>query len=78
MVFSIFRHVRPFAEGQGAYTGWPPIAPILSVLVALLIRRGAWKLFEHTLLLLLEGASGNAGCSGISARPGKAVPGIQT
>lgn len=60
------------------YTGWTPIDPILSVLVALLILRSAWKLLKNTLHILLEGAPDDAGSSDISAHLGKAVPGIQS
>jgi len=36
-------------------TGWTPIDPILSVLVALLILRGAWRLVAEASHILLEG-----------------------
>jgi len=38
------------------YTGWTPIDPILSVVVALLIVRSAWKLMSKSIHILLEGA----------------------
>ena len=38
------------------YTGWTPIDPILSVLVAALILRSAWKLLAKSIHILLEGA----------------------
>lgn len=38
------------------FTGWTPIDPILSVLVALLILRSAWFLARRSLNILLEGA----------------------
>ncbi len=38
------------------FTGWTPIDPILSVLILLLILRGAWRLLSGTLHILLEGA----------------------
>ncbi|MDO5288382.1 MAG: cation diffusion facilitator family transporter [Pseudomonadota bacterium] len=41
-------------------TGWTPIDPILSVLVALLILRSASKLLASSLHILLEGAPANA------------------
>ncbi|SHL61200.1 cation diffusion facilitator family transporter [Halomonas cupida] len=41
-------------------TGWTPIDPILSVLVAMLILRSAWKLLAKSLHILLEGAPENA------------------
>ena len=37
-------------------TGWSPIDPILSVLVAVLILRSAWKLLAKSIHILLEGA----------------------
>lgn len=37
------------------FTGWTPIDPLLSVLVALLIVRSAWKLLAKSLHILLEG-----------------------
>jgi len=37
-------------------TGWTPIDPLLSILVALLIVRSAWKLLTKSLHILLEGA----------------------
>lgn len=41
-------------------TGWTPIDPILSVLVAALILRSASKLFMRSIHILLEGAPANA------------------
>ena len=38
------------------YTGWMPIDPILSVLVALLILRSAWSVVKESAQILLEGA----------------------
>lgn len=38
------------------YTGWMPIDPILSVVVALLILRSAWYLVKRSAHILLEGA----------------------
>jgi cobalt-zinc-cadmium efflux system protein len=37
------------------FTGWTPIDPILSVLVALLIVRSAWALIERSWHVLMEG-----------------------
>jgi cobalt-zinc-cadmium efflux system protein len=37
-------------------TGWMPIDPLLSVLVAALILRSAWKLVKRSVHILLEGA----------------------
>lgn len=41
-------------------TGWTPIDPILSVLVAALILRSAWTLLARSLHILLEGAPEDA------------------
>lgn len=41
-------------------TGWTPIDPLLSVLVALLILRSAWLLLAKSLHILLEGAPDDA------------------
>lgn len=38
------------------YTGWTPIDPILSVFVALIILRSAWRLVKDSGHILLEGA----------------------
>ena len=43
-------------------TGWTPIDPILSVLVAALILRSAWKLLAKSIHILLEGAPEDASC----------------
>ena len=37
------------------YTGWMPIDPLLSILVALLILRSAWTIVRHSTHILLEG-----------------------
>lgn len=37
------------------YTGWMPIDPLLSILVALLILRSAWIIVRHSTHILLEG-----------------------
>jgi cobalt-zinc-cadmium efflux system protein len=37
-------------------TGWMPIDPLLSVVVAMLILRSAWKLVRRSAHILLEGA----------------------
>ena len=38
------------------WTGWMPIDPLLSLLVALLILRSAWYVVRHSVHILLEGA----------------------
>ncbi|KMV69113.1 zinc transporter ZitB [bacteria symbiont BFo2 of Frankliniella occidentalis] len=57
-------------------TGWAPIDPILSVLVAVLILRGAWKLIRKTSHILLEGAPDDAAPSLISAHLLEHVSGL--
>jgi len=42
------------------FTGWTPIDPILSVVVALLIVRSAWTLLRQSSHILLEGAPADA------------------
>lgn len=37
------------------FTGWMPIDPLLSVLVAALVLRSAWRLVKHSAHVLLEG-----------------------
>ena len=37
-------------------TGWMPVDPLLSILVAMLILRSAWKLVQRSAHILLEGA----------------------
>ncbi|WP_009869430.1 cation diffusion facilitator family transporter [Paramagnetospirillum magnetotacticum] len=44
------------AAGVILWTGWMPIDPILSVLVALLIVRSAWRLVAGSAHVLMEGA----------------------
>lgn len=38
------------------YTGWMPIDPVLSVVVAFLILKSAWMLVKHSAHVLLEGS----------------------
>ena len=38
------------------FTGWTPIDPLLSILVALIVLRSAWKVVEDSGHILLEGA----------------------
>lgn len=55
-------------------TGWMPIDPILSVLVALLILRSAWALLRKSMHILLEGAPEGALPEDIEAGLLAAVP----
>jgi cobalt-zinc-cadmium efflux system protein len=47
-------------------TGWTPIDPLLSVLVAVLLFRSAWSLVREASHLLLEGVPGNLDRDGIA------------
>jgi len=60
-----------------ALTGWAPIDPILSVVVALLILRGAWKLIRKTSHILLEGAPDEAAPALIRSHLLENVEGLQ-
>ena len=57
-------------------TGWTPIDPILSVLVAVLILRSAWKLLSKSLHILLEGAPDDAPPEKLEQGLLDAVPGL--
>lgn len=58
------------------YTGWTPIDPILSVLVAVLILRSAWALLAKSLHILLEGAPADASPEKLERGLLAAVPGL--
>ena len=57
-------------------TGWTPIDPILSVLVAALILRSAWKLLAKSIHILLEGAPEDASPEKVEQGLMGAVPGL--
>ncbi|WP_238897713.1 cation diffusion facilitator family transporter [Achromobacter xylosoxidans] len=57
-------------------TGWTPIDPILSVLVAALILRSAWKLLAKSIHILLEGAPEDATPEKVEQGLVGAVPGL--
>ena len=58
------------------FTGWTPTDPILSVLVALLIVRSAWKLLAKSTHILLEGAPDNASPADVERVLLDVVPGL--
>lgn len=58
------------------YTGWTPIDPILSVMVALLIVRSAWKLLTKSIHILLEGAPDDASPADVERGLLDVVPGL--
>ena len=55
-------------------TGWMPIDPILSVVVAMLILRSAWKLVRRSAHILLEGAPEWLDVADIQAKVISTVP----
>ena len=58
------------------YTGWTPIDPILSVVVAILILRSAWALLAKSGHILLEGAPAKASPEKLERGLLEAVPGL--
>ena len=58
------------------YTGWMPIDPLLSVLVAALILRSAWDLLKRSAHVLLEGAPEWLDVKHMQDRIVAGVPGI--
>lgn len=59
------------------WTGWTPIDPLLSVLVACIILRSAWFLVRESGHILLEGAPDHLDVDKISADLVAAVPGVE-
>lgn len=58
-------------------TGWMPIDPLLSVLVALLLFRSAWSLVRDSGHLLLEGVPQHLDRDGIARDLAEHVPGLR-
>ncbi|WP_116087368.1 cation diffusion facilitator family transporter [Tropicimonas sp. IMCC34011] len=58
------------------WTGWTPIDPILSVLVALLILRSAWSVVRESGHILLEGAPAGFDARAIAADLEATLPGV--
>lgn len=59
------------------FTGWTPIDPILSALVALLLFRSAWSLVRESGNLLMEGVPASLDRDGIARDLEKSVPGVR-
>lgn len=59
-----------------AVTGWYVVDPILSVLIALLILGGAWRIFRESLHILVEGSPAGISAREVAAAIG-AVPGVR-
>lgn len=58
------------------FTGWTPIDPILSVLVALLILRSAWSVVKESGHILLEGAPAGFDTREVTTDLVASVPGV--
>jgi cobalt-zinc-cadmium efflux system protein len=58
------------------YTGWTPIDPILSVVVAVLILKSAWSLVKRSAHILLEGAPEWLDVPAMQERVVAGVPGV--
>jgi len=59
------------------WTGWVTIDPLLSLLVAVLILRSAWKITAQSGHILLEGAPGDIDISRIERELPATLPGVQ-
>jgi cobalt-zinc-cadmium efflux system protein len=57
-------------------TGWTPVDPLLSILVALLVLRGAWRLVAEAGHILLEGAPSGLDVRTIGPDLVNNVPGV--
>lgn len=64
------------AAGAIMLTGWTPIDPILSVLVALLVLRSAWTLTKDSVHILMEGAPSDFDAASIASDLATEVPGV--
>ena len=64
------------AAGVILLTGWTPIDPILSLLVALLILRSAWALVRGAWHVLMEGAPRGLDVAALRRELVEAVPGV--
>ena len=58
------------------FTGWTPIDPILSVLVALIILRSAWRIVTESGHILLEGAPHDFDRAAVARAIEQNVPGV--
>jgi cobalt-zinc-cadmium efflux system protein len=65
------------AAGVILWTGWTPIDPILSVLVALLILRSAWTLVGRSWHVLMEGTPDGLDVDRLKRELTDAVPGVE-
>ena len=58
-------------------TGWTPIDPILSILVAVLIVRGAWRLLRESTHILMENTPEHVDLGALRSTLMNSVPGIR-
>lgn len=65
------------AAGVILWTGWMPIDPLLSLLVALLILRSAWYVVRHSTHILLEGTPEDVDVEVLRSTLTEAVPAVQ-
>lgn len=59
------------------FTGWTPIDPILSVLVAVLILSSAWRLMREAAHVLLEGVPASLDRDGVAGDLVRNIPGLR-
>lgn len=64
------------AAGVIMATGWTPIDPILSVLVAVLVLKSAWMLVSRSWHVLMEGAPAGVDVEALKTELAAAVPGV--
>ena len=68
--------VAALAAGAVIYlTGWTPIDPLLSILVAVIVLRSGWKVVEASGHILLEGAPHELDTRHIEPGPRRQRPG---
>jgi len=65
------------AAGVILWSGWMPIDPLLSILVALLILRSAWYVVRHSTHILLEGTPEDMDVERLRTILTDAVPAVQ-
>jgi cobalt-zinc-cadmium efflux system protein len=59
------------------FTGWLPADPIVSILVTLLIVRGAWQLVRESVDVMLESTPAHISLGGVRAQL-EAIPGVES
>ncbi len=65
------------AAGVILWTGWMPIDPLLSMLVALIILRSAWYVVRHSAHILLEGTPEDVDVERLRRTLTEEVPAVQ-